>query len=351
MVKKKKRVIFRCDGATLPEIGTGHIKRCVAIANTLVKKKKCKIEDISFVTRRFKNYNIGYRLVKSSGFQIEKIPDHELVWNTKKEAFVLKNLDPLVLIIDRLSTKLYWTKELSSRLVCFDDIGTGTKKADVIINGILHNLPHKKNRYVGYNYLFLENTRNRLIKKKINSKIKYVVVSFGGYDHRNLTSFFLETIKNNTFFLKNRVNIDILVGKDSSKNLNKWKKQIKELTKNNCLNIKLSIFVSDFFKRLSKADIAILSGGTTVFNALSMGIAVIGIPQYKHQLDTLKNLESYNTVKLGCKNMSLKKEDFIISFNELANSIDKRSILEKNGQNLIDGKSSDRVIDILSNLL
>ena len=351
MVKKKKKVIFRCDGATLPEIGTGHIRRCIAIANALVKCKKCKVEDIGFVSRRTKNYNIGFRLIKTSGFQIEKIPDHKLIWNTKKEAIALKNLDPLVLIIDRLSTKFNWIKELPSRLVCFDDIGSGAAKADAVINGILHKLNSNNNRYIGYKYLFLENTNKKLINKKLSSKISYIVASFGGYDHRNLTSFFLDTIKDNVFFLNNRVKIDILVGKGNKQKMNKWKKKIQELRKKNFLNIKLLVFVPDFFKKLAKADIAILSGGITVFNALYTGTPVIGIAQYKHQLDTLKNLESYNAVKLGCENMSLKKVDFINSFNDLANSKDKRSILKRNGQILIDGKGSSRVINIISNLL
>ena len=43
--------------------------------------------------------------------------------------------------------------------------------------------------------------------------------------------------------------------------------------------------------------------------------------------------------------------DFINSFNDLANSKDKRSILKRNGQILIDGKGSSRVINIISNLL
>ena len=349
-MKEKKKIIFRCDGATLHEIGTGHIRRSIAIANALVKNKKCKFKDISFVTRRTKNFKIGFRLVQSSGFKIEKIPDNKLVWNSKNEAIVLKNLNPKVLIMDRLSTNLNLTKKLGFKLVCFDDVGTGVKKADVAINGILHKLEKKKFRYIGYNYLFLQNIKKKFIKKKINSKVKYMVVSFGGYDHRNLTGFFLDAIKENIFFLNMRVKIDILIGKESRNKINSWKKKIKGMNKKND-NIKLSAFVTDFFKRLSKADIAILSGGLTIFNALYFGTPVIGIPQYKHQLDSLKNLKSFNAIKLGCKNMSLKKKLFKDILNNLATSKDDRQILKKNGSKLIDGKGSDRVIDVLSNLL
>ena len=36
---KKKKITFRCDGATLAQIGTGHVRRDIAIAEMLVKKK------------------------------------------------------------------------------------------------------------------------------------------------------------------------------------------------------------------------------------------------------------------------------------------------------------------------
>ena len=35
---KIKKITFRCDGATLAKIGTGHVRRNIAIAEMLVKK-------------------------------------------------------------------------------------------------------------------------------------------------------------------------------------------------------------------------------------------------------------------------------------------------------------------------
>ena len=34
----KIKITFRCDGATLAQIGTGHVRRNIAIAEMLVKK-------------------------------------------------------------------------------------------------------------------------------------------------------------------------------------------------------------------------------------------------------------------------------------------------------------------------
>ena len=46
-----KRVIFRCDGGNVPEIGTGHIYRCLTIAKFL-ETKKIKKKNILFISKK-----------------------------------------------------------------------------------------------------------------------------------------------------------------------------------------------------------------------------------------------------------------------------------------------------------
>ena len=110
------------------------------------------------------------------------------------------------------------------------------------------------------------------------------------------------------------------------------------------------IFSSDYFKCLAKADLAVVSGGITVFDSISRGVPVIGLPQYKHQLKTLINLESKRVIKLGSLGMRLDKENFINLFNKMIISFEDRIFLSKNSIKLFDRKGSDRVLNILSSL-
>lgn len=291
--------------------------------------------------------------MKQSSYILEEIPDQNLKWNTKSEAEVLKKLNPSVLIIDRLSTKYKWMKMLSNSncsIVSFDDNGSGTKLANIVINGVLHRKKSKKNIYVGYDYLFLDDV-SKYVKKKIKKKVKHISVSFGGYDDRNLIGFFIQILKKNNWLKEKKFEIDLLVGQEQNKLFRKWQKEVTNL--NNCKDIKVKLLVrpKDYLKRLSNADLAILSGGHTVFYALSMGVPVIGLPQYKHQLKTLKNLEIKGAVKLGSKKMRLDKKKFISTFESIINSFKDRKHLHQKGKNLIDGKGSRRVINILSSLL
>jgi len=74
------------------------------------------------------------------------------------------------------------------------------------------------------------------------------------------------------------------------------------------------------------------------------------LPQYQHQLKTLKNLENKKIIKLGSKGMRLDKKNFINLFNRMISSFEDRNFLSKNSITLIDKKGSERVINILSSL-
>ena len=125
---------------------------------------------------------------------------------------------------------------------------------------------------------------------------------------------------------------------------------IKNILVNRKIKINLVVLSSDYFKRLAKADLAIVSGGLTVFDAISRGVPVIGLPQYRHQLKTLINLEKKNVIKLGSLRMKLDRENFINLFNKMIISFEDRIFLSKNSIDLVDRKGSERVLNILSAL-
>lgn len=348
----KKKIIIRCDGAAISKIGTGHVVRAISLAKVLIKQKICLSEEIIFVTQRQGLFKIGYNLIKDAGFYIEPNKKNNLKWNSVSEASFLSNLHADILILDRLSTSHKFMLTLKKKfkyLVSFDDTGLGSRVADVVINGILHKLPKRDSLYQGYKYLFLNNINHK--KKKISKKVKNVVVSFGGHDERNLLGFYLDILRKNELFDNKKFKIDLLVGNKDDVNLRYWKKQIKFLNKHKKINISLFVRTENYFKILLKADIAILSGGLTIFNAIYGGVPSIAIPQYQHQLKTLKKLKSYKAIKMGSENIILNEKKFLYETNLLINSYNERLKLSNNAKNLIDGKGSKRVVKIIKSLL
>ena len=47
----KTKILFRCDAANVPEIGTGHLFRCITIARYLKSQFNLKYKDISFLIK------------------------------------------------------------------------------------------------------------------------------------------------------------------------------------------------------------------------------------------------------------------------------------------------------------
>ncbi len=112
----------------------------------MLVKKNLFTKEISFVSRQLV-FRLGYDLIKKAGYAIEKIDDKYLNWNSKSEATALSKIQTDILILDRLSTTYDFMSSLKIKfktIVTFDDIGSGTKIADVVINGIFHDLAPKK---------------------------------------------------------------------------------------------------------------------------------------------------------------------------------------------------------------
>ena len=348
-----KKIVFRCDGAALPEVGTGHIVRDIEIANALVAKGLCSAGEISFVARVEGPFFVGCRLIKEAGFRIEAVKDDSLNWNSDEESRALINIAPTILIIDRLSTDFEWMASLVKNIcsvVAIDDVGGGALLANVLINGILHDIPSARYRYVGYDYLFLKNA-DFPKKIKVPKESCRIVASFGGYDHRDLMGFFLDTLLEDDMLEKNLGSIELLVGPEDNKTIDRWKGKSKKISLKYAIEVDLVINAPDFLARVSEADIAVLSGGLTIFDAVSLGVPSLGLPQYEHQLNTLHTLQVSNAVRIGSKGMVLDQVFFSQSFARMILSQEERTLLKNVGPSVIDRKGSLRIVDIFSALL
>ena len=95
------KVVFRCDSADIPEIGSGHLYRSIIIAKFLKKKFSLKPNQIVFVVKTKGNYSKNLIILSKHNFKIielkSKIKDY-----SKQEAEYLKNIKANLLIIDRL---------------------------------------------------------------------------------------------------------------------------------------------------------------------------------------------------------------------------------------------------------
>jgi spore coat polysaccharide biosynthesis predicted glycosyltransferase SpsG len=324
--------------------------RDISIAQRLINDECVKENQIGFVCRKDGPFKRGFDLLKSAGMNVLDIPDSELEWDSIAEASVMLSQNVKLVIVDRLSTSDVWMRKLRSgkaRVISFDDTGDGAIYSDVLINGILHDFIEREDRYVGYEYLYLNQLSiagNRIIRTKITS----IVVTFGGYDSRDLTGFFLDSLSSSARILGSSVSIELLVSNESDQVMVSWRNKIDQFLASDMCNVDLFVRPNDFYERLSNADLAVVSGGLTVFQALAMGVPVIGLPQYEHKNKTLQYLSQKCSLTLGSDSMIL---DSCLFFNRFINLFESSSLRLKQsekGQKLIDGFGNNRVIEIIS---
>ena len=122
------KILFRCDGGTAPEIGSGHIYRCLSLAKNLVSKNIVKKKEIIFLTRNDQGYTFGEKILKNSGFKYKLI--YISIFNSKLESDYILKFSPNLVIIDRLKTTISFINKLKkkSKIISFDDCGPGKNK-------------------------------------------------------------------------------------------------------------------------------------------------------------------------------------------------------------------------------
>lgn len=174
------KVFFRVDGN--PEIGLGHLVRCIALANMLKN-----YFEISFFCREFpetiKNEfdETGFGLVN---IQFEN-------------EFFAQLTEKIIVVLDGYDFDIIYQKNIKSKgcsLVCIDDLHDKEFVADLIINHSPGINPHdyRAQTYtrfaLGLEYSLLRPAFLAQAKKtRVIKKIETIMICFGGSDPKNLT--------------------------------------------------------------------------------------------------------------------------------------------------------------------
>ncbi|MDC0155298.1 hypothetical protein OAI83_02985 [Nitrosopumilus sp.] len=339
-----KKITIRC--LTYPSKGYGNFSRCLNIAESL-SQHNCVV---SFVI----DYNkFVINELKKRKFNFISIPLSKSIFQ-KNNLFknYLKQHNPDLCIIDmreygeNLSKKLF---NSNFKVILFDDAWSKQVYANIIFNGTniesYHNykLINKKSKlFLGTKYWILDKNFKILRKKLslIKNKKKYsVVISMGGSDKYNLTT---TTVK--SLLTIDNLHLSIIIGPFFS-----HKKTLMKIISSNP-NISLHISPSKIWQIFSTADVAVCTGGNTLFELACMGIPTLSIPSVEHEIKYTEKFNSQNfslNLKLREKNLDLIKSSIL----QLIYDVKLQKKMSIHGQKIIDGKGLSRVTKEILNLL
>ncbi len=316
------KFLFRCDGGNMPEYGTGHIVRDLILARLLKKAG----HEVRFA---FQKDDRGFRLLSEGGFPVTRLPESGELTALEK---IVRSFRPDVFVMDHLDSdeKIMTALKKHKLILCtLDDQGKGASKADLVVNAMIHgpNTPYQGNEYVIL-------PERAMKKKNVGRACKKIFISFGGFDFLKLTEKTLQGLQD--FPGKTEIQV---VGR-SVENAGK----VKSASGN---TVTFLPRVDDFDGLLEQADMAFVSGGLTLFHALSAGVPSVVVNQYEHQCSTARRLEkSGAVVDMGMGSKVSPKQITTVARNLLRN-FETRRKLSATSQTLIDRHGAERVADLL----
>ncbi len=262
-ILRRKKIIFRTVGKR--EVGMGHVYRCLTLAYKLTGHEILFVADAGS--------NLGIERIKESNFPIRIVSDETEFEN------LLADYQPDILVNDILDTDreyMQMVTKYAKRVVNFEDVGTGAKYADAVINALYEKGERLHNEYYGSKYFCIRDEFLEENPKEFSEEVSNVMVIFGGADPSNLTGR-LYAICKRLHELHPQVHFHFLLGfaylSDGS---------ITDLPE---FNIHIHKDVKRVSTYMSKMDLAVTSQGRTVYELASMGVPAIVLAQNEREAE------------------------------------------------------------------
>ncbi len=311
-------IVFRTNAG--PNIGYGHIFRCIALAKAI--KEKNSVLEIKFVVNE-----AAVDIVRKYKFEY-------LVSNKYDDILLIKGLKPEAIIFDSYLANNSYLVELKkiARLIIFDDNNDlyDSSIPELIINGNIHaeKLNYNTKALLGPKYLVM---RSEYWDVKItkNSKRKLCITT-GGSDFNNLMPKFVKSLKELQY------NKSIIIGPGYSK------KEISKIELIHTENDKLIYKPRTLINIFNDSAIILTASGTSIYEILRLNRIPIIYTLADNQKKIANELDEYGVLNIGNYTE--------INYNGLKNTIEEyiKSITKKEERlkglfEIFDGQGSRRV--------
>jgi UDP-2,4-diacetamido-2,4,6-trideoxy-beta-L-altropyranose hydrolase len=212
VVSRRKTVVFRVDASY--RIGTGHVMRCLALADGLKREGA----EVAFICRQHEGHL--FALIRERGFRVMVLPAPRASWapsdshpvhaawlgsdwetDVQESARALGSLRPDWLVVDHYALDVRWEERLqpmTGRILVIDDLADRPHLCDALVDQNLVRHPHERyNRKVsdgatlmlGPSYALLQPEYLHLHENVTprHGAVGRLLVSFGGVDRQGLT--------------------------------------------------------------------------------------------------------------------------------------------------------------------
>jgi UDP-2,4-diacetamido-2,4,6-trideoxy-beta-L-altropyranose hydrolase len=322
-------VALRVDGGK--DIGMGHIMRTMALANDF--KKDEEVKRGFYIT---KNKQSAVNKLKENDFEVITI-DKDLTYEKEIEKVkeIIKREEVNKLITDSYDIDqnyLIEMRKVVDKLVTIHDYAPFAFPSHVVINGNAYAEDLDYESYygdteflLGMDYLLLREEFRNLPEIEVRDRIQNILVTVGGYDLRNLTPKIIEALDSidfdeieDQYIDKENLHIDVVIG-PSFDNVDQI---LAEVNKSN-LDISLDFNVKKMSKLMIKSDIAISSGGSTLYELAVTKTPALVLLQAENQVRVADKLDGESIINIGFKKKYYEVKNELLKLIKVRNKLIK----------------------------
>ncbi len=350
-----KLIVFRVDASD--QIGTGHLMRCLALANAL---KKSGLE-VMFVCRHIQSYlqqiiiNQGHELVlldnavngetddlvhsswlgtsqtNDAGDTLSALGDREIDW----------------LIVDHYGIDHRWESALRykvKKIMVIDDIADRRHDCDALLDQNFYvgmdaryigKVPVHCQLLLGPSYALLRDEFRQLREqvKPRSGLVRSMLVFFGGVDAENYTARAIDALVN---IGDNKLDVDVVIGAQHPH---------REDILTTCADHGFICHVQTnrMAELMAAADLAVGAGGATTWERCCLGLPAIVVSLADNQIDIAKELDMYGACTYLGKAKDISVREIHNKIMEMLSFPDRLIALSEKAYSLVDGLGVDRV--------
>ena len=341
---KPGALLIRADASVA--IGTGHVMRCLALAQAWQDAGGCvtfvMAESTPAIEERLRGESVG--LVRIYGVVGSEFDGQQLVAlaRTHGSAWV---------IVDGYEFGSGYQRTLKNErlnVVLIDDNGrSGTYAADVVLNDNIHAQECLYQNREKHTRLLL-GTRYALLRREFVSAAapreispigRKLLVTMGGSDPDNVTCRAMEAIEQVAI-----ENLDVtVVAGGSNPHLASIAGAVAE-SRHRC---RILSNVTNMQELISWADLAISAAGTACWEYCALGLPAVLVAVAENQIANAKALHAAGAARLVAGGSRFAVDEMAQLITRLANSASERQSLSRTARTLVDGGGAARVLSVL----
>ena len=345
------------------DIGTGHVMRCLAVANEAKQRSwECIfvlrdpeddiVKHISFFDHRVKKLTSedGRKVTDNATPHGNWLPVPQ-IQDANETVEVICEFDPDWIIVDHYALDAAWlsiVEKSNVKILVIDDLGDRELKCDVLLDQNLGasaekyhgKLPSNCQLLLGPTFALLRSEfrawRERSLKGRLNRDVEKILVTMGGVDTGNFTLRTLFELEKSEHAKKCVFTVVIGSSYPHTDALHEFVEETK-------LRISVLSDVKNMAEIMSKSDLCIGAGGSTSWERCCLGLPTISFAIADNQIGVLAELEKETcTIVSGLEKISADFEKLLSE-----EHIQQLKMLSLNSSKVTDGNGIKLLLERL----